>query len=322
MTPPLVDVSVVIPAYQAAETLERALASIAVQTVSPREVIVVDDGSDDDTVGCALACSELIANAELIVQEQPNQGAGAARNAGVRIATQPVIAFLDADDDWLPEHLESSLSLMFENNLTLTAHNEWLVEDGFESLNDSTARLTQWPDPFVSIFCKGCISTSTVLVRREAIATAGGFDPSLANGQDVDLWLAILSNPDVAFEIFEQPLSRYFIRPGSINSNVARRYLFFNRIALRWASAVVHRPGAGLRALWFRVAAIHFEAAKGLWAERDLPHLLGVFLMYPWHTARITIRGLFGKPCAPRNFLENTTSSEPVVSALRATPPR
>jgi len=73
-----------------------------------------------------------------------------------------------------------------------------------------------------------------------------------------------------------------------------------------------------LRALWFRVAAIHFEAAKSLWAERNLSRLLGVFFMYPWHTIRITIRGLFGKSCAPRSFLKNTTiSSGPEKASFR-----
>src|SRR6185312_11793255 len=93
------EISVVIPAYNAAAYVGDALASIAAQTCRPAEVIVVDDGSADDTAAIAAA-------AGAIVIRQPNGGASAARNAGVARARSQWIAFLDADDRWLPEYVE------------------------------------------------------------------------------------------------------------------------------------------------------------------------------------------------------------------------
>jgi teichuronic acid biosynthesis glycosyltransferase TuaG len=112
MTDKFADVSVIIPAYRAAETIGRALRSVAGQTVTPREIVIVDDGSDDDTAKVARRYADLLAPSALRVVTQPNLGAGAARNRALAEATQPLVAFLDADDEWLPEKLERSVNEM------------------------------------------------------------------------------------------------------------------------------------------------------------------------------------------------------------------
>src|SRR3954464_12045254 len=99
-------VSVVIPAYNAQEFLGRAILSALVQTVPPHEIIVVDDGSTDGTREIAESFGPPV---RLICQHQ--DGASAARNRAIRAATAPLIAFLDADDEWLPKKLEQQLPL-------------------------------------------------------------------------------------------------------------------------------------------------------------------------------------------------------------------
>src|SRR5215471_1291741 len=94
------DIAVVIPAHNAARWIGRALTSVFQQTYRPAEIIVVDDGSSDDT---AVLAGEF---SEVRVVSQPNQERGAARNTGVRSAHSPWVALLDADDEWLPEHLD------------------------------------------------------------------------------------------------------------------------------------------------------------------------------------------------------------------------
>ncbi|MCW5715882.1 MAG: glycosyltransferase family 2 protein [Bauldia sp.] len=101
--------SVVIPAFDAADTIVDALRSIARQSVLPARVIVVDDGSNDDTGERARAFGEGL---DIVVIRQANAGCGAATNTGVATVTTPVLAYLDADDVWLPHKAEAQLAIL------------------------------------------------------------------------------------------------------------------------------------------------------------------------------------------------------------------
>lgn len=97
--------SVIIPAFNAQETIAEAITSVLEQTIAPAEVIVVDDGSTDETVQIASAFGGVVS-----VVSQPNQGPAVATNAGIAKSSQPIIAGLDADDKWLPEKMEIQLA--------------------------------------------------------------------------------------------------------------------------------------------------------------------------------------------------------------------
>jgi teichuronic acid biosynthesis glycosyltransferase TuaG len=144
------DVSVVMPAYNSGRTVERALASIAAQSVRPREVIVVDDGSTDDTVARVKAMMGRMNGIRLRLFSQRNAGAGAARNRAVAEAAGGWLAFLDSDDEWLPAKLERSLRVSEAGGLIMSSHNLFNVApDGTETLNDSRARWLRDPaDPY------------------------------------------------------------------------------------------------------------------------------------------------------------------------------
>ena len=299
---PIRDVAVVMPAYQAGDTIKRALDSIAKQTVAPREVIVIDDGSTDGTLEQAMEMSKQLGDTKLIVRRQENLGPGAARNAAVTNARAQLLAFLDADDEWLPTHLEASLKFFDTTDCTMTCHNEWLVENGIATLNDCLARRRERDSAFVAIYRKGCISTSTVVVRRDHVAACGGFDPDLANGQDVDLWLAVLARDDAKLHAFEDPLSRYFIRPGSIDSHIARRRKFHQRIAYRWAWRVAVEPDGKLRSVWFRITAIEYEAVRAHIAAGAYATALVSLFRYPINLVRTT-KAAFRRQSLRGNFL-------------------
>ena len=306
--PVVADVSVIVPAYRAADTIQRALRSVADQTLRPKEVVVVDDGSGDGTFEAAKACRTFLAPTELKIFRQDNAGAGAARNRAVDNASGEYLAFLDADDDWLAEHLEICLRHLLEDGSTLIAHNEWLVEDGIERINDSARRICEWPDPVVSVYCKGCISTSTIVTRRRAVIDAGGFDPALINGQDVDLWLAVLTRPGASFAVLESPLSRYYLRAGSINTHTARRFKFFIEIARRWSHEIARRPGGGLRALWFRMIAIHYEALRSFVRAGQWRQAFAVCLRAPLNILDVSVRQVTAAPYKRLNFLKHVQS--------------
>lgn len=257
------DVSVVIPAYRAAATIGRALAGVAAQTVRPRQVVVVDDGSDDDTAERARAMAPEMAGVALTVIRQDNAGAGAARNRGLAEATGAFVAFLDADDEWLPEKLERSLAELAAGDLTLVAHDFIRREpDGREHTVRCADlfRAAEGGSVYHGLYRRGFIGTSTVVARRQALVDAGGFDETLGTAQDFDLWLKVLADPAARLGLFDAPLARYAVTPGGITSNVERRLACTLAVARRHVPNLKRHPGSAWRSLVFRVVAVHYEA--------------------------------------------------------------
>ena len=259
--PEFADVSVIIPAYRAAATIGRTLDSVAAQTLKPHQAIVVDDGSDDGTYEAALALVGALGGIEVKVFRQPRQGAGAARNKAVMEAACATVAFLDADDEWLPEKLERSLEFLEGSDYVLVAHNYVRREaGGTDVVVDCAKRFNSGGDPFVSLYERGYMPTCAVVARKSAVLAAGGFDTSLATGQDFDLWLAMLKDADARFHIFEDALARYHIQKDGITSRTGQRLECCLRIAARYAPELRSRPGSSLAGLWFRIIAVHGEA--------------------------------------------------------------
>jgi teichuronic acid biosynthesis glycosyltransferase TuaG len=298
-------VSAIIPAYRATQTIERALESIAQQTSQPKEIIVVDDGSNDGTYEAALSCAHLFSDLKFVVVQQENAGAGSARNRAIVEASQPYLAFLDADDEWLPEHIERSLSHIQTHGAVLVAHNEWIVEGGKEVLNDCAARFKLPGDPFMTLYKKGFLSTCTVVANREAVVTAGGFDISLPNVQDFELWLAVLSAPGTSFFVFDEALSRYHVLPDSIMSNIDRRFSCGMIVAQRFA-IVMKNDGRGyIGALWYRLAAIHYETLQSFAIKNRYMSMLLLLLMLPFKGLWMTLKVRFSGPRIREDFIAN-----------------
>lgn len=257
----LADVSVIIPAFRTADTIGRALASVAAQSRLPREVIVVDDGSDDGTAEAAEAMRDAMGPVRLQVIRQPHRGAGAARNAALAVATGALVAFLDADDEWLPEKLARSLPYLDDPEVVLVAHNYIRrYPDGREEAIDCTRHL-HVPSPFAALYRRGYVGTCTVVARRDAVMAAGGFDTGLRAAQDFALWLALLAAPGTRFQVFGEALSRYHIRAGSITSDTETRLDCCLDVAGRFYPALRDHAGSPLAHLWFRVLAVYYEAA-------------------------------------------------------------
>lgn len=247
-------VGVVIPAYNAAATIERALLSIAAQSLRPAQVVVVDDGSGDGTEAAALACQDYMEGINLVVVRQENAGAGAARNRGIAEVDQPYVAFLDADDEWLPKKLERSMAVLEEGAFDLVAHDFVAHQDGVDQLVEASKYFARTDEPLTELYIRGYIPSITVVVRRDLIDQVSGFDVTLPNAQDFDLWLAMLLQPDVRFVVFDEPLARYRQGPTGIMSHTERRLACCLRIARRYA------PRLSLSAHMTRILAVHKEA--------------------------------------------------------------
>ena len=251
------EISVIIPAWQSSATIGRALASIAVQTMLPHEVMVVDDGSDDGTAEAAQAWREKLGPVALKVIRQDNQGAGAARNRAIAEASGSLLAFLDADDEWLPGKLEASIAAL--GNHLFVSHDMVVISGNDEIVFDCARHWRGATDPFLALFKRGFVATSTVVARREAVVEAGGFNESLRAAQDYDLWLRLAARGSYA--VFSGPLTRYHINPHGITSNIDRRRRCSLAVLARNAPSLRGRRGA-LLALVARAAIIQYEAAS------------------------------------------------------------
>lgn len=184
------ELSVVIPARDAAPFIGEALASVAVQEDGPTfEILVVDDASED---GTAEAAGRAAPEARVLRLERAS-GSAAARNSGVRESRAPLVAFLDADDLWVPEKTrlqlerlaaEPELGFVFSDMIDFDEEGE-AAESYFER------KEYRGPADLTSIFLHDMVSTPTVVVRREVLERAGPFDESLPIGQDTDLWFRL-----------------------------------------------------------------------------------------------------------------------------------
>ena len=301
----LTDVTVIVPAHRAAATIDRTLASIAAQTLPPKAVVVVDDGSDDDTYDAARRWEGRLGGAALSVFRQPHAGAGAARNRALKEAETEFVAFLDADDEWLPGKLERSMAEIRGTDNILVAHDSWQIEAGKETRIASARRFRAGiAAPFVALYRRGFIDTSTVVARRDAVRSEGGFDTTLPNAQDFELWLALLRRPGSKFHVFDEPLSRYHVTSGSIMSHIERRRRCCMEIAGRYVFDLRDHPGSPLLSLWFRALAAHFEAITAFRQRGEIAMLARTLLVLPANILAATFAYLTGRRPARRPGLQ------------------
>jgi glycosyltransferase involved in cell wall biosynthesis len=213
---------VVIPLYNGAATIHKALESLSNQTRRPDHVVVVDDGSSD--LGPQIV-REYQALYPLTLLQQSNQGPSAARNRGLFHAGETLIAFLDADDHWHPQKLQKQLDLYAA--LTGQGHPVGLIDcferslfsDGKEHLADRLKGGEHFDDFIRANVVNG---TSCVLVVREIIMRLGGFDTSIRFAEDRWLWTQVAEH----WEIHTVPevLSQRWIGSGNITSHPHKYY--------------------------------------------------------------------------------------------------
>jgi glycosyltransferase involved in cell wall biosynthesis len=206
-------VSAIVPAYRAADFIGDAVASILGQTFGSFELIVVNDGSPD-TERLERALQPYRDRIRYLRQE--NQGPAAARNAGLRLARGELVAFLDADDVWLPEFLESQIDFMERTGGADLVYADALLfgdarVEGDRWMEQVPSRGPVTPESLVLERC--VVNTSTVLARRRVLVDAGLFDEDLRRSQDFDLWLR-LALEGGRIEYQRRPLARRRIHSG------------------------------------------------------------------------------------------------------------
>jgi glycosyltransferase involved in cell wall biosynthesis len=231
-------VSVVIPAFNAERTIDRTLASARTQTHEELEIIVVDDGSTDDTVGRVLR--HAAEDSRVLLIQQPNGGVAAARNRGIAESRSQFIAPLDADDLWHPDKIARQLAVLHsspEIGLVATAYS---VIDADDCVIAEVAGTIPDQARFEDLCRRNFIGNgSSALMRRSEVERFGGYDPSLRQrgGQgceDLQLYLQIAEVARIA--LISDPLTAYRRGPENMSCDARQMTRSFDLVAESFCS--------------------------------------------------------------------------------------
>jgi hypothetical protein len=297
-------VSVIVPLFNKERTIRRCLDSIAAQTARDFEVIVVDDGSTDS--GPALVSGYPDARFRLL--RQPNAGPGAARNRGLEQARAPLVAFLDADDAWRPEYLETNLGLLeaaAQNVASITCASldfpdrRW--NEAFwkkRGVSEGVHRVGPATPAVILMAMLAYMTPCATVARAGALRRWGGFyERGCRYGEDAMLWLKVLLNETVMFHF--TPLVEVYRQDSSLSLNLAGA-----RPVEPFLSdpgevrAVCPAPLRGLLEEFYAVRALKTASVLGYWGEwRQAREIFSRFVSWRHWRAPCFLTALAG--CTP-----------------------
>ena len=211
-------VSIVIPTYNHAPMLQRALATVIEQTYQNWNAIVVNNFSTDNTLEVVAKFNDPRIQC---VNFRNNGVIGASRNEGIKLATGEYVAFLDSDDTWFPTKVEKSVASL-ESGSDLVCHAEyWIDESGKSRL------VTYGPSEAAThhnlIYKGNRISTSATMVRATLLKEVNGFDvsPELISTEDYDLWIRLAAKSN-KFAFIDEPLGEYHRHDNNVSANIEK----------------------------------------------------------------------------------------------------
>ncbi len=233
-------VSVVMPAYNAAPYIESAITSALRQTFADLEILVVDDGSADDTA--AIVARVAARDPRVRLLRQPNRGVSAARNAALREARGQYFALFDSDDLWEPEFLAAQMTILEErSDVDIVTGNGWYLGG---AKHGQPAR--PYPDHRPAPDLASIIGDETSVfimsvVRRRVYTTIGQFDENLRTNEDYDYWLraAIAA---CTFTRNDRPLGHYRIHTASLSATDVRMLRGILRVYAKLRPFIAERP--------------------------------------------------------------------------------
>ena len=222
-------VSVIIPSYNCARYLGRAIDSVSAQTYKDYEILVVDDGSTDDTKDVAMQYGR-----KVTYLYQQNRGVSAARNHAISKASGELLAYLDADDMWYPEKLERQVAFLDAHQECGMVHGEMsVINEQDEILHlrfyEETKRDVPQGYCVPKLLMRCHIQTLTVVERRSSFDRVGVFDDRLPVAEDYLHWIMIAAEGQ-AVGYLEEPLAKYRWRTGSLMGNPTRLLEAYVRI--------------------------------------------------------------------------------------------
>jgi glycosyltransferase involved in cell wall biosynthesis len=280
---PALSLSVVIPVFNRASVLPRAMTSVLRQTIHDLEVVVVDDGSQDETPAVARAQGD---SRVRVVRLATNQGVARARNVGVREARGDWIAFLDSDDEWLPMRLERQ--------------REW-IEEGRSSVlccrymrhaPDPIARWAPGPAPHAGhvfrALARGWDPLPSCVIARRAILDAKPFDESLPALADYEMWLRLAAGGVDFLGLDEALVVKHEDGPDRLSSDPVRLRCGVERLDATWGPRIGERLGGAERRRWRGrlLASVAYVEVRRAMTRGDRAaawrHCLRMLRLAPW----------------------------------------
>ena len=274
-------VSVVIATYNMGRYLPQAVQSVLSQSYTNVEVQIVDDGSSDDTSAIVEQWRE---EPRVRVHRQENCGQARAKNQGMALSRGRFVAFLDADDLWLPEKLARQMPLFKGHPEIGVVYSDFQCVDGDGKplLQDPPRMRRGWVSG--ALLIENFIGYSAGVVRRECLERYGGFDETLRMGIDYDLWLRLSAH--YQFDFVPEQTVQYRIWSGQMSKNYRRRYESAIRIM---EDFIDNNPGLVPRRV-IREAWAHTYTGRGntvLWREHDYVEAFRDYLRalrcVPWY---------------------------------------
>jgi len=256
-------VTVVIATYNMGKYLPEAVESVLAQTYPNVEVQVVDDGSADDTPAVVRRWAD---HPRVRVHRQDNGGQARAKNQGVSLSRGEFVAFLDADDIWLPDKLARQMPLFAGRPRVGVVYSE------YENMDDQGRLLQKSPTKMhrgrvsAQLLVENFISFPTAIVRKEYLTRWGAFDERYRMGIDYELWLRLSAHCE--FDFVPQPTVRYRIWSGQMSKDYRRRYDSAIQIMRGFLDA---NPDA-VQPTQVKTAWAHTYTGRGnviLWQEKD-----------------------------------------------------
>jgi glycosyltransferase involved in cell wall biosynthesis len=254
-----IKVSVIVPTHNRAHTIRRCLDSALGQTISPYEVIVVDDASTDDTTSVVKSISD---ERLRLITMPSNKGAQAARNVGIKNAKGDYIAFLDSDDEWVPEKLEWQIKEIVRREKPCVIHGAGWIEQ------ENTRELYPVP-PLNGFVYKKLLANPNqsplypcLLVPKKTLAEIGFLDEQTSAYQEWDLSIALAKQLDFVF--IDKPLMIYHIHGGdSISKNRIKEAEGWQYIVKKYRTEILKNVGHRVLAQHYsQIATLYLNAGE------------------------------------------------------------
>jgi glycosyltransferase involved in cell wall biosynthesis len=230
--PPSVNISVIIPTYNRAHLLERTLGSVQAQTLAPAEIILVDDGSTDNT---ATLVQQHFSDCRYL--HQSNQGVSSARNHGIRTAKGEWLAFLDSDDEWLPGKLAAQRGALESAPEIRVCHTEEIWVRNGRRVNPMKKHAKTGGHIFQHCLPLCAISPSSVMIHHSIFDEVGLFDESLPACEDYDLWLRVCARHAVQFIDTPQ-----IVKYGGHEDQLSHHYWGMDRFRIQALEKIIADP--------------------------------------------------------------------------------
>lgn len=265
-------VSVIIPTFNSGRYISKAVESVLSQTHIPDEIIVVNDGSTDNTLRSLEKFGDKINYIEI-----ENSGPAKARNVGIRHSSTEYIAFLDADDEWLPEKILKQMTFMEENPDYALVYCDRILHDGDSILDYKSTYIKSGQLYIGDVFWEmlktggGCFATSCVMLRKEVLTSVGLFDEDLYTAEDTNLWLRIAYRHKIGF--VPQVLVKKRIHSENISHKNHQRWGTIQN--LHKIESLFPKAVSGHEKFWSELySRKYFEMAISSVLLNDIPHSL------------------------------------------------